>query len=141
MVNEKTDIEKLLQQGEAVEFYPQGWSMYPLIIPGRDAVVVEPIRDGYMPVKGDVVLFRSDKLILHRVHHVDETGFYEWGDNSLIVNGAVGYDMIRGRMTAMIRKGRRLSVKNILYKIYVKIWPHIQPVRRLFRKAFKKSQE
>ena len=141
MENEKKDIEKILQQGEAVEFYPQGWSMYPLIIPGRDAVVVEPTRDGYMPVKGEVILFRSDRLILHRVHHVDETGFYEWGDNTLVVNGPVACDNIRGRMTAVIRKGRRISVENFFYKIYIKLWPYIQPVRRLFGKVFKESQE
>lgn len=35
------DIEQLLKNGSAVKLKPQGYSMYPLFLPGRDEAVIE----------------------------------------------------------------------------------------------------
>ena len=37
------DIEKLLEQGKRLRIKPRGYSMYPLIVPGRDEVFVERV--------------------------------------------------------------------------------------------------
>ena len=42
-VNEKTDIEKIIKEGSSVQVSPQGFSMYPLLFPGRDEVIIEPV--------------------------------------------------------------------------------------------------
>ena len=34
----KTDLEQLLQEGNIIRLKPQGFSMYPLFIPGRDEI-------------------------------------------------------------------------------------------------------
>ena len=37
------DIEKLLQEGNNLCIKPQGYSMYPLFVPGRDEAIIEPV--------------------------------------------------------------------------------------------------
>ena len=39
----KYDIEQLLATGHPIRIKPQGYSMYPLFIPGRDEAVIEPV--------------------------------------------------------------------------------------------------
>ena len=42
----KMDIEQLLAQGHSVRIYPQGYSMYPMLVPGRDEAVIGPLPQG-----------------------------------------------------------------------------------------------
>ena len=35
----KYDIEQLLEAGEIIQIYPEGYSMYPMFVPGRDAEI------------------------------------------------------------------------------------------------------
>jgi len=37
----KYDIEQLLEAGEVIQIYPEGYSMYPMFVPGRDAAVIK----------------------------------------------------------------------------------------------------
>lgn len=37
----KYDIEQLLEAGEIIQIYPEGYSMYPMFVPGRDAAVIK----------------------------------------------------------------------------------------------------
>ena len=39
-----TDIEEVLSEGKAVQIKPRGYSMYPMMIPGRDEAVIEPVN-------------------------------------------------------------------------------------------------
>lgn len=57
------DIEQLLKQGNVIRIKPQGTSMYPLFVPGRDEACIE--RTDFSSLKrGDVILYRRDKSIL-----------------------------------------------------------------------------
>ena len=63
------DIEKLLEQGKRLRIKPRGYSMYPLIVPGRDEVFVERVSPESLR-RGDVVLYRrrdENILVLHRI--------------------------------------------------------------------------
>lgn len=84
------DIEKLLQEGSNLCIKPQGYSMYPLFVPGRDEAIIEPVMQEVVDTtsavkslkegttskgkksaervktakelrRGDVVLYRRDK--------------------------------------------------------------------------------
>ena len=60
------DIEQLLKQGNVIRIKPQGTSMYPLFVPGRDEACIE--RTDFSSLKrGDVILYRRDKSILVNV--------------------------------------------------------------------------
>ena len=43
------DIEQLLKNGSAVKLKPQGYSMYPLFLPGRDEAVIEHCVPSELP--------------------------------------------------------------------------------------------
>lgn len=44
----KIDLEKLLNDGAIIRIKPQGYSMYPLFIPGRDEALIQQIPIGYL---------------------------------------------------------------------------------------------
>ena len=50
----KIDLEKLLNDGAIIRIKPQGYSMYPLFIPGRDEALIQQIPIGYLQ-RNDVV--------------------------------------------------------------------------------------
>ena len=62
------DIEQLLKNGSAVKLKPQGYSMYPLFLPGRDEAVIEHCVPSELH-RGDVILYRRVQgiLVLHRI--------------------------------------------------------------------------
>ena len=113
----KYDIEQLLEAGEVIQIYPEGYSMYPMFVPGRDAAVIKK-ADVKKIRRADVVLYRrkGSILVLHRVVKRKGGQFYMAGDNQTEVEGPVEADQIRGILTAFVRNGRRISVKNPLCK-------------------------
>ena len=147
---EKADLETILAEGQSVQFSPQGYSMYPLLNPQKgDQVIVEPLR-GRRIRRGDVVLYRRDGekgstddkgfargiLVLHRVYRHKRLELYLVGDNQNQIEGPLREDQVRGIMTARIRKGKSLSVKNMLYRISTGLWLLVCPIRpRLMRIA------
>ena len=108
----KYDIEQLLEAGEIIQIYPEGYSMYPMFVPGRDAAVIKK-ADVKKIRRADVVLYRrkGSILVLHRVVKRKGGQFYMAGDNQTEVEGPVEADQIRGILTAFVRNGRRISVK------------------------------
>lgn len=56
----KYDIEQLLATGHPIRIKPQGYSMYPLFIPGRDEAVIEPVTPDKLH-RNDVALYRRDR--------------------------------------------------------------------------------
>ena len=82
------DIEQLLKQGNVIRIKPQGTSMYPLFVPGRDEACIE--RTDFSSLKrGDVILYRRDKsiLVLHRIWKITNNSFYMVGDNQTEIEG------------------------------------------------------
>ena len=126
------NIEKLLEQGKCLQIQPRGYSMYPLIVPGRDGVFVEKAEIDHLK-PGDVVLFRrkGSILVLHRICKKKNNAFFLVGDNQKEIEGPVFPEQIKGKMTGMIRNGHRISTRNIIYIIYSKVWLFLRPVRPL----------
>ena len=100
----KYDIEQLLEAGEIIQIYPEGYSMYPMFVPGRDAAVIKK-ADVKKIRRADVVLYRrkGSILVLHRVVKRKGGQFYMAGDNQTEVEGPVEEDQIRGILTAFVR--------------------------------------
>lgn len=125
-------IEGLLGMGKAVRIKPQGYSMYPLIVPGRDSVIIESTEaDGLK--RGDVALYRrsSGILVIHRIFRHDADGFYFVGDNQTAVEGPIKAEQIIGVMTVLERNGRSISTDSIIYRAVCMIWLWMRPIRRL----------
>lgn len=135
-MNEKTDIEKLIKEGSSVQISPQGFSMYPLLFPGRDEVIIEPVSPDKVK-RFDVILYRRKKegiLVLHRVCRHKKEGFYMVGDNQSQIEGPLDASQIIGKMVHIKRAGKDVSIKNPIYIIYSRMWLLLRPVRPLISK-------
>lgn len=126
----KYDIEALLAQGKTVQLTPQGYSMYPLFVPGRDQAVVAPVKPETLR-RGDVVLYRRESgiLVLHRIWKRGPEGFYLVGDNQKEIEGPLRPDQMKGVLVAFVRKGRRVSARNPFYRAAFGIWLLLLPLR------------
>lgn len=130
------DVEALLRQGVSVQIPPSGWSMYPLIVPGRDQAVVEP-ADGARLRRGDVALYRrpGSILVIHRVWKRTDEGLWFVGDNQSAVEGPLPPQVVCGVMTAVVRKGRTIRVSSPLYRLLSGAWLVLRPLRRVIARA------
>lgn len=133
----KQDIVKLLAEGRTVEFFPQGYSMYPLFTPGRDSAVVAPLGKEKTVRRGDVVLYRRPNgfLILHRVHHVSKDGVFLLGDNQTEVEGEVARDALIGILQGIRRNNRYIATTNLLYRLYSGLWLILRSARPVISRA------
>ncbi|HEX6099526.1 MAG TPA: S24 family peptidase [Thermoanaerobaculia bacterium] len=110
MTDATTVIVDLLASGHAVQFQARGDSMYPLI---RDAdyLHVEPCD---VVRVGDVVLVLAERgLTAHRVVVVVGEVVVTRGDNAPADDDPVPREKVLGKVTAVIREGKRLNVGRI----------------------------
>lgn len=136
------DIEKLLEEGRAVQIKPNGYSMYPLFVPGRDEAVIAPADAGKLK-RGDVALYRRDGsiLVLHRIWKRKGDQFYMVGDNQSEIEGPLRGGQIRGELVEIIRSGKRFSVKNPIYRLLSGFWLFLRPFRPVISKAAAKGKK
>lgn len=134
--SKKQDIEKLLEEGRVVRFKPQGYSMYPLFVPGRDEAVVAP-ADPERLKRGDVVLYRRDEsiLVLHRIWRRKGEKFYLVGDNQREIEGPLYPDQMKGVLVKIVRKGRQFSTKNVFYRFLAALWLWLRSARPFLSRA------
>ncbi len=135
--DKKLNPEELLRSGQAISISPQGYSMYPLIYPGRDRVVIEPIADEYRLKRGDVVLFRGkgNVLELHRIAKKVNDVYYIVGDNQKEMEGPIEEAAICGIVTEITRKGKKIDTANGWYKFVTGIWLFLRPIRPAISKT------
>lgn len=120
-------------QGKTVQIFPQGYSMYPLFIPGRDAAILQGIKPSELK-RGDVALYRRDHgiLVLHRVFRISREGFYMVGDNQSVVEGPLQPEQFYGRLVAFVRNGKKISVRHPVYRLAAGLWLILFPLRPFF---------
>ena len=124
------DIEQLLASGTTIKIKPQGYSMYPLFVPGRDEACIE--RTHFSSLKrGDVILYRRDKsiLVLHRIWKITGNSFYMVGDNQTEIEGPLRADQVRGKLTGFVRNGKFVDVQNPIYRFLSGLWLFLRPLR------------
>lgn len=134
------DIEKLLAQGKTIQMKPQGYSMYPMFVPGRDEAIIAP-ADVNRLRRGDVVLYRRDKaqggiLVLHRIYRRKGEAFYFVGDNQSEIEGPLRADQIKGKLVAWIHRGKRRAVTNPGYRLIFGLWLWLLPLRAPMHRLF-----
>lgn len=125
------DIEMMLKSGQTIQLFPEGYSMYPLLVPGRDEVILSPLSERDTR-RGDVVLYRrsSGILVLHRICRCKKDGYYMVGDNQVQIEGPIRQEQLIGMMTGFVRRGKLVSVSDVRYRILSRIWLMMRPVRR-----------
>ena len=140
MQEERQDIEELLSKGNSIQIKPQGYSMYPVLIPGRDEVIIEPVNISNLK-RGDVILYRREGesvggiLVLHRIWKRTTNGFYMVGDNQTDIEGPLHVEQVKGIMVGIVRAGKYISVKSIFYRGTTGIWLLLRPMRPVISKT------
>lgn len=129
MAEQKIDVEQLLLEGKTVQLQPQGYSMYPMFVPGRDWAIIRPVTGKLR--RGDVVLYRRKGgiLVLHRIYKVKPEGLYLIGDNQTEIEGPLQPVWVRGVLADFIHKEKCISVKNPVYRLLAEVWLLARPIR------------
>ena len=143
----KIDLEQLLRDGNIIRIKPQGYSMYPLFIPGRDEALIQQTNATDCR-KNDVVLYRRDQsiLVLHRICRITDEGFFMVGDNQWEIEGPLRSDQIIGKLVSFVHNGQEISVQNPFYRFLSSLWLLMLPIRPLcfhltafLRRIFRKN--
>ena len=129
----KTTFEKELERKGTITYTCKGVSMLPLLRQQRDLFTVSK-RDGRCK-KYDVVLYRrkDGAYVLHRVIKVLEDSYVILGDNCLNKEYGIQDKDILGIMTSFVRDGKEYSVENGAYRMYIKVWVALYPVRYVWK--------
>ena len=98
-------INEAFDKGKAFAFMPNGISMLPTIVGGRDPVTIKR-PDGNLK-KYDIILYRrkSGQFVLHRIIDVDEKGYILCGDNESRPEKYIRHDSVIGVVTAYEQDG------------------------------------
>lgn len=119
--------EELAKSGKIV-VTNVGVSMRPLIKQGRDIMIITK-AEGRLN-KYDVPLYRrGEQYVLHRVVEVRENDYVILGDNCIAKEYGITDDQILGVMTSLVRGGKEIDLNGNGYKLYVRVWCALAPVR------------
>ena len=129
MSNSKSSFEEILAKEGRLIYSNVGDSMLPLIRQNRDLVVIE--RPAGRLRKFDVPLYRRDsgQYVLHRVLKVRENDYVLCGDNRCSRETGITDRHVLGVLTAVIRDRKELSVNDWRYRLYVRLWCGLFPMR------------
>ncbi len=114
-------ILEQLEQGRTVCFTPRGTSMLPMILGGRDQVVLAPIT---APLKKyDLPLYqrKSGQYVLHRIVEAGQT-YTCIGDNQFAYEPGVAREQMLAVVVGFVRKGKTWSVDSLAYRMYCRLW-------------------
>jgi len=127
-VNDAIGIEQFIRENGIYVGTIVGVSMEPLLRTHRDVVVVEKPKGRLK--KNDVALYRrGDNYVLHRVIKVLPDSYVILGDNCYHREYGITDDDVLGVLTEFYRKGKRCSVKDSSYHLYIAVIRTLQPIR------------
>ena len=133
-------IQEKITRGEAFLVAPQGTSMFPFLMAGRDKVLLTPVTPEKEPRRGDVVLYRREEglLVLHRLHHRNRRGYYFVGDNQTELEGPLHRRQLLGIATRIYRGDKSFSRHHPVYWTASRLWLRVRPFRHRISTRAKK---
>lgn len=128
-----------LAAGENVQFTPQGTSMKPMILGGRDQVILSPKPEKWK--KYDLPFYRRDngQYVLHRIVKVGQT-FTCVGDNQYEYEKGVRPDQMIAIATGFVHKGKQYRTDQLSWRIYYRLWHWSRGTRYFFKRIQWKIQ-
>lgn len=120
--------ETLFENGYLV-YTNKGVSMMPLLRQDKDLMIIEKKKEGQLKNHDAVLFLRGNgQYVLHRILKVREKDYWIVGDNC--VSGEyVKEEQIIGVLTAVVRDGKKITVDDRKYRLYVWLWCNFYPVR------------
>ncbi|MEE0954934.1 MAG: S24/S26 family peptidase [Eubacterium sp.] len=139
----KVSPEEVLREGQAIRIRPQGYSMMPFLDPEKDEVIIEPCPSwdhaAEQLKRGDVILYRriDGILVLHRIVRIKGEEIMLAGDNMDMEDPKISVIQVCGILTARVRKGRELSVRNVLWRLASAVWLFLSPMRPFLHRIWR----
>lgn len=135
-MNNSTFEEVINKNGELI-YTNKGDSMMPLIKEGRDLLIIGKPQERLK--KYDVPLYKRDsgQYVLHRIIKVRQDDYVMCGDNRYNKEYGITDRHIIGVLTAVVRNGKKISVTDWRYKMYVHLWCDLFPIRALILKSLR----
>ena len=124
-------IRERLAAGESVSFSPHGRSMRPMIVGGRDSVVLSPLPKKLK--KYDLPLYQREngQYVLHRIVKTKD-GYTCIGDNQFVFEHGLQHKQMIAVVTSFVHNGKTYSTDCLSYKVYCRLWHYIRPFRYVF---------
>lgn len=127
-------IKEVVDLDKEATFTPMGTSMKPMLLGGRDEIVlvkpVFPLKKYALPL----YVRKSGRIVLHRVVKVNtaegKTTYTMRGDNTFENEKGIEESQITAVVSRFKRKGKWHSTDEKGYLLYCKIWDIIFPVRK-----------
>lgn len=131
----KSSIAEVLRDKGYIVYTNKGVSMMPLLRQDRDLMVIERKVPGQLKNHDAVLFVRTNgQYVLHRILKVRPDDYWIVGDNC-IGGEFVKEEQIIGVLTGVVRDGKKISVTDPLYKLYVHVWCDVYPVRFMVLRA------
>ena len=116
-MKEVNNIENILNEYGAYIGTVQGDSMMPMLVQGRDRVVIETLA--FPPKKYDVVLYRRNgRYVLHRIIKVTKKGYLICGDNRVFIERDIKGKDIIGILKGFFYNGKYIEITDEKYLKY-----------------------
>lgn len=130
MTNTKK-IEDILKEEGIFVSTTVGVSMYPMLRNRRDTIIVEPYAGRLR--RYDVPLYkRGSDYILHRIIKVCPDSYVICGDNCIQREYGITDEQILGVLTGFYRGSKKINMDGVAYKLYVRIWCILYPLRKVY---------
>lgn len=128
-------IEETLKNGGTFEIGIRGTSMLPLLVEGRDTVVLAAAEQELE--KYDIPLYRrtDGAFVLHRVIKADAGRYTMCGDNQWVQEEGIEHSQIVGKVVSINRKGKSFPVTDRKYRLYCRLWQFLLPIRKYIVKV------
>lgn len=117
-------LEEILEGGGEFRMAPRGRSMRPLIVEGRDAVVLVK-NDPSALRRHDMIFYRRNngQFVLHRLMRVEKDGTLTMcGDAQTSLETGIRKEQIIGSVKRLYRKGKCVEMNSFAYRLYVRLW-------------------
>lgn len=130
-MSNKRQIEDVLKEEGLFVSTTVGVSMFPMLRNRRDTIIVKPY-EGRLK-KYDVPLYkRGSNYILHRIIEVRPDSYVICGDNCIQKEYGITDEQILGVLTEFYRGSKKIDMDSLGYKLYVRVWCRLYPVRKLY---------
>lgn len=128
---------ELISRGEIV-YTNSGDSMFPLIRPSGDLIVIKRKTCGFK--KYDVALYKrnSGKYVLHRILKVNRDATYvACGDNRYTKEFGLTDANMLGVLVSVVRNGKEIKLSGLKCRLYAHLWCDMFFVRKIILIAVK----
>lgn len=129
-------MEEVIKSGGSCKLRVTGYSMNPTLRHLKDSVVlVSPQKRE--PLKNEIVFIKRDsgKHVLHRIIKIIDNDCFIMNGDAQQWTEVVRFDQVIGVVESFYRDEKLISCDNKKYKIYMRLWVLLKPIRPLIFKS------